>query len=337
MATTLPEHWATTDAVLELLAKIMKEPIGDHSAAVHAELDGPLLEVHVAVIFRLLAKKQPQLSAVWEGVNHRDVGVALHAVIYHLLGGAATTLLPPPSGGTAGRACRHGYTIESGRNKGYFASLSRAKVKKDESLLLRLRSTAFDPSSHANLNVQTAAPAAVASGGGGGGGGGDDDPALQERGERRRCVTMVLLCGTLPKNFSSPFRAFGDGNIDLLRYVANLSVEGNSDWVPRPQPAEVQQLRRLTWVQHVDLQMRDEALGAQKVELDAALRMLMQGERREVAGREWTELHVQKLGAIHGSVIASLRAVIAELRGDNRKLRAEVRHERDSNPQPSVL
>ena len=148
---------------------------------------------------------------------------------------------------------------------------------------------------------------------------------------------MVLLCGTLPKNFSSPFRAFGDGNIDILRYVANLSVEDNSDWVPRLQPAEVQQLWRLTWVQHVDLQMRDEALGAQKVELDAALRMVRQGERREVAGRDWTEKHVQKLCAIHGSVIASLRAVIAELRGDNRKLRAEVRHERDSNPQPSVL
>ena len=67
MAATLPEHWATTDAVIELPSKIVKEPFGDHSAAVHAELDEPLLDVHVAVIFSLLAKRQPQLSAVWEG------------------------------------------------------------------------------------------------------------------------------------------------------------------------------------------------------------------------------------------------------------------------------
>ena len=57
MAGILPEHWATTNAVLELLANIMKEPFGDHTVAVHDELNGPLLDVHVAVIFRLLAKK----------------------------------------------------------------------------------------------------------------------------------------------------------------------------------------------------------------------------------------------------------------------------------------
>ena len=287
-----PEQWATTAAVRELLAKIMTEPFGDHAAAVHAELNEPLLDAHVAGIFRLLAKKKK--SAVWDGVSHRNIGSALHSVLYHLLGGAATKLVPPPRGGTAADAslaCRHGYCVESTRN--FFADLSNAKCKKNESLVLRLRSTAFDSSSHTNLNQKPAATAVVASDGGGGGGGGGDDPALQERGERLTSVKMLLLCGTLPKNFNSPFRIFGDGNTELLRYIAELSVMGNSNWVPEPVTAEVLQLRHDNWVQHLDIHMRDGELSAQKVELDTTLRMVEQGKRRELAGREWTEQHVQ--------------------------------------------
>ena len=37
-------------------------------------------------------------------------------------------------------------------------------------------------------------------------------------------VKMLLLCGTLPKNFNTPFRLFGGGHIELLRYIADLSV-----------------------------------------------------------------------------------------------------------------
>ena len=66
-----------------------------------------------------------------------------------------------------------------------------------------------------------AATAVVVSGGGGGGG---DDPALQERGELLTGVKMLLLCGTLPKNFNTPFRLFGGGHIELLRYIADLSA-----------------------------------------------------------------------------------------------------------------
>ena len=100
---------------------------------------------------------------------------------------------------------------------------------------------------------------------------------------------------------------------------------GNSNQVPKPVTAEVHRLRRDNWVQHVNIHMRDGALSAQKVELDTALSMVEQGERRESAGREWTEQHVQKLGEINCAVMAALRA-------GNRKLRAEVRHERFEPP-----
>ena len=196
-----PEDWITSTAVLDLLAKILTEPFGDH--AVHGVLNGTLRDVHVAGILRLLAKKKPH-SAVWEGVNHRDVGLALHTVLYHLLGGATTELRPPPGTGPAALECRPGHHVETARNFAMFKDLTRAKSTKDYALVLRLRSKVFDPSSHRNL-CDTATVTKVVAGGGGSGGGDDPiDPALQARGERRTCVAMLLLCGTLDSNFASP-------------------------------------------------------------------------------------------------------------------------------------
>ena len=179
--TSQPEQWATTPAVRELLANILKEPVGEHTAAVDAVLNGPLLDAHVAGIFRLLKKKRPR-SEVWNGAGYTDIGFALHAVIYHLLGGAATKLLPPPHGGTladACRACRHGYSVEAKRD--YFKDLAHANSTRNESWALRLRSTVFDSSSYTNLNERTA--------------------ATSRRSAKSGAHAMLLLGSSLEQNF----------------------------------------------------------------------------------------------------------------------------------------
>jgi hypothetical protein len=311
-----PEHWITSTAVLELLAKILKNPLGDH--AVDAVLDGPLLDVHVAAIFRVLVMK-PR-SEVWEGVAHSSVGLALHTVLYHLLGGGATELHPPPRGGTAadaGNTCRSGFKCEEARYRAIFKDLSRAKTTKNEALVLRLRSKAFDPSSHSNLSKKTPATKAVA--GGGGGGGGDDpiDPARQERGERRTRVAMLLLGGTLESNFASPFRVFANCHTtDILKRIVDLSVEDHADWVPKPQSAEVQQLRGLTWRLEVERFFDREGMLAQRLELDIAqtligrlLRSVASLQAEVASGRLSSERKLQQTCEIDSAIIAKYRSV----------------------------
>ena len=88
-----PEDWAESAEVHKLLVDMLERPVGDHRAAVAQLLSGDLLDAHVAGIVR-------QLRALRDGAFpssfSRHTGVALHTVLYHLLGGADSRLPPPP-------------------------------------------------------------------------------------------------------------------------------------------------------------------------------------------------------------------------------------------------
>ena len=77
-----------------LLGEILADPSGDHAGGVAKSLEGPLLDAHVASIVRALdlLRHDPAFAKRFT----TDRGVALHTILYHLLGGAERSLPPPP-------------------------------------------------------------------------------------------------------------------------------------------------------------------------------------------------------------------------------------------------
>ena len=88
-----PWQWAGTEDVIELLSKILCNPLDDHRSSVSYRLKQPLLLGEVASMCRAL-KKGPSL--MFPGSFTNDVAIALHCILFHLLGEAAGLVPLPP-------------------------------------------------------------------------------------------------------------------------------------------------------------------------------------------------------------------------------------------------
>jgi hypothetical protein len=101
------------------------------------------------------------------------------------------------------------------------------------------------------LRAEQPKEATVAAAGGGGDG---SPPETLDRIERRNQVGLLLLNGALerPGNFS-PLVTLARFTTDIVRYIAELSALDHAEWIPRPQPREAPQLRRLAWQQELEL------------------------------------------------------------------------------------
>eukprot|EP00966_Prymnesium_polylepis_P098625 2283888-Prymnesium_polylepis.1 len=90
-----PEKWAQRPDVQQMLGNMLADPSGDHAAAAAEYLEGDLLDAHVASITRALRFLRE--DAAFTNSFTGDSGVALHTILYHLLGGADRDLPPPPA------------------------------------------------------------------------------------------------------------------------------------------------------------------------------------------------------------------------------------------------
>jgi hypothetical protein len=250
----VPEEWAQQPRHKALMAQILRDPGGDYAAQVAQHLNGVLLDAHVASVVRALAGLRS--DAAFAKSFTTDASIALHSVLYHLLGGPLHNLPPPPLECTRAEAlrCGPGLVVAKPAAARFYVLMREARGKErkgDKSLLLSLRAQPFAPATHKNLRIGEVPITAAAAGGdgsnGGGGGGGDPDPATQQRDMRRLSIWWVLACGTHRKSWLSPLRVFADGQRDLLRFIAELACVDNPAWVPRPQPTEATQLRRHAW------------------------------------------------------------------------------------------
>lgn len=86
----MDERWVESELVLNLLDTLLREPAGDHQAAVDAVMDGESLRaVHVHGLVQILNHKVRLHSKV-------DRATCLHTWLFHLLGGARSDVKPPP-------------------------------------------------------------------------------------------------------------------------------------------------------------------------------------------------------------------------------------------------
>ena len=85
------EDWAKRPEVLELMRLMLAYPEADHSAAVCAVLDGPILLGHAVGVCRA-AKQLNKCKSKWHGATTTNGGVAYHIWLYHFLGGAGAKL-----------------------------------------------------------------------------------------------------------------------------------------------------------------------------------------------------------------------------------------------------
>ena len=102
-----PDLWCRDPAAQQLLAAILAAPHADHSAAVQAIFGRTVLDAHVAsVVSYVIEPKEPAVFS--DAVFTRDGGVALHTILYHLLGGEASGFRRPFAESTRRRVAWQG-------------------------------------------------------------------------------------------------------------------------------------------------------------------------------------------------------------------------------------
>ena len=142
-----PEDWANASDVKHLLDQILGNPLADHAEQVIIHLKHELLDAHVAGIVRAIERT----SAIARSTNAQfNGGVALHTILYHLLGGAASGLRPPPGSYNRNTAssCKAGWAAATGAKDKFYKRLPNADAKSkkgDNTDLLRLQAAVFDP------------------------------------------------------------------------------------------------------------------------------------------------------------------------------------------------
>lgn len=276
MPSRSPEEWAHNN--LELLAAILAEPHGDHEQQIRVSLSSErVLDAHVAGVVRVLQglRTNPALQVSYTS----DAGIALHALLYHLLGGRGLGLPSPAldSSRPERERCAPGWAVAKPASARFFASLRKARLNAktgDEALLTRLRTQPFLHEAHKNLRIGQSS-GVVTTGGQG------DPPALNEEllwsEQSERLLAFAM--GTHPRLGEGNAHRAGPcvvrliaGNLDVgLRIAAHVR-----DLPPRvlsPPHHETIQLRALNWRLQTELHAERTA----RMELSLTL----ESERRE--------------------------------------------------------
>jgi hypothetical protein len=294
-----PEEWWQLDEVLRLLSSILEEPTAPHPGAGAAVSGGTLRNAHVHGLVRALdklvgaRKRFPNISRV----------AALHAWLYHLGGGEEANLLPPIAKTTDAGADRS-KEIETAASKaaGKFFD-RRAKLKLQvtrgcQAAALELDNLRSSPFNFSKMRKEKAAsnPAALSKATASGGDGDPADPAMQERAERRAALAWVLACGTHPKSWLSPMRVFGGrDHRDILRFICELSVLENSEWIPRPQPCQQRQLAGHAWRMELERQAERAVSDALRASNDKLRTAAERSGRKEASARAALERGQERL------------------------------------------
>ena len=158
-----PEQWAQRPEVMQLLGSVLADPVGDHGAAVAKHFNGTLLDAHVASIVKALGLLRD--NPAFDQSFTTDGGVALHTILYHLLGGAGN-IPPPPSEYTREEAkrCKPGWTSAARATDAFKMNMFEARRQAkagDDAMLRRLRGRVFAPERHKNLRSAVAGDTAV--------------------------------------------------------------------------------------------------------------------------------------------------------------------------------
>ena len=248
-----PEGWADVPVVKELLFQILGNPLADHATPVAMQLSGGLLDGHVAGLVRFIESAS---ASARKSSAQFDSGVALHTVLYHLLGGTASGLRPPPGSHDrqAIRSCTPGWSAATKAKTKFYSQLKDAvsKSKKGDHVdLRRIRSTVFDPTKHSNLKLASAdvdttttAASVAATAASPPAPPPPGSPADIER-ERRRSCCLMLARGTHARYGLFSLVRKLVGNRDMLERIAMLADINMAVYIPSPPPPERIELHRL--------------------------------------------------------------------------------------------
>ena len=237
------EGWAQRPDVLLLLGEILADPSGDHAGGVAKSLEGPLLDAHVASIVRALdlLRDDPAFAKSFT----TDRGVALHTILYHLLGGAERGLPPPPrdSSRSETQRCAPGLKAASKMSQRFFTDRDEARRQEkgdNGAALQKLRGRVFAPATHKNLRTDAdvlarAAKAAASAASAAPPAPPPADPADAELRRRTDCC-MALAMGTHRRlGMSSALRLL-TGEEDTLRLIAAHAELRTTVWLARYGP-----------------------------------------------------------------------------------------------------
>ena len=301
------EDWAQRPENMQLLGSMLADPGGDHAAAVAKNLDGILLDAHVASIVRVLGALRDNVA--FSKSFTTDGGVALHTVLYHLLGGAERNLPAPPTESTRAETsrCAPGLRAAKKMAEAFFTDRDEARrqAKKggDDSVLQRLRGRIFAPATHKNLRPAAAGDAA-------------GDAAVEKRAagsrrvaaappapppadpadaelQRRADCCAALAMGTHHRLGLQSRVHWLRGLDDVFRLIAAHAQLRTTEWFARPLPKEIPTLRLHLRLEHGGRQLAEQLLDGANVTIAAQQRQLERAQRQAESALRQAESALQ--------------------------------------------
>lgn len=317
---SVPEEWLDAEVVNRLCAFLQEAQHTRSSAPLDILNGNTLRAAHVHALARELAT----------GKRFRQCLVRTPAITFHLLvcalGGGASSELGlrsiPCSGDRDGERWSHNLFRDA-------RSAAEAFYKRKKKLcfeqrwdeLAQLREKHFDFShisaaaSRVSNQLPPTASASLP----------PPIPVMEElhRHQRRSEVLWELLCGAFaPGSWLSPFRVFSHGRGELLHLIADFCVIENPEWVPKPQPRELHRLRKLTWLQQLELSAERATSDERRLEIEELQREFWMSSARKDA--EIERLNAQ-LKAERQNAQSKLEEVIATCNKEVKELRVKLR------------
>ena len=285
-----PEQWTSRPEVLQLFGSMLAHPLGDHTEAVFKILKGALLDAHVASLTHWIDGKQG--AAVVKGCKSNKP-VALHTIMYHLLGGADGDVPTPPAKVTPEESdrCNPGWATAKPTAKKFFddmrAARSQEKGGDGGAMLRRLRGRLFAPAAHKNLRpadaagdaaveqraasskrVAAAPPAPPPA-----------EPADAELQRRTDCCTALAM-GTHYRLGLQSRVLWLRGQDDVFRLIAEHAGLRTTEWMARELPKEIPTLRLHLRLEHGGRRLAEQQLDGARITIAAQQKQLERAQRQ---------------------------------------------------------
>ena len=330
------EDWAQQPANMQLLANILADPGGDHAVAVGQHLQVELRDAHVASIVRALQHELNSAGMLSRSHLGYNSGMALHAILYHLLGGATANIPPPPlvASPEERSRCKDGWAKARPASAAFYTKMRNARdeARSSGSLapLHNMRSRLFASESHQNLRGGSTTKKAAA------GGDGSEPPSVSEAVWRQTTDALVAFAmgthtrvgeGYASRDGPCAVRLVA-GNRDMLRQISDR-VRGRPPRTLAPPDRELLRLRRLLWQLQVELQAERAGSEGFRIAFDTERTERMR-ERRQfesVLNGLAAQLVSQQIASqerlndAHAAAEAEMKKLRAKLRQVDKKLR----------------